>query len=153
MGYSTEFTGVLKLDKKLDIDAYNLLKGLSQTRRMARNVEGYGVEGEFYAPNKLWGNDFFEDEELDNLLHNYNTPPVSQPGLWCDFEPTEDGMGIQWNGKEKTYHGAEWIHYICTHILEPAGYTLNGTMKAQGEERDDQWSIIVENNNVTTKTP
>ena len=34
-------------------------------------------------------------------VKDYNRPPQGQPGLWCDWTPTDDGSAIRWNGTEK----------------------------------------------------
>ena len=61
MGYTTDFKGQFKFNQPLDDSTYNLLKGLSETRRMKRDADklpyvreditgltDWGVEGEFY---------------------------------------------------------------------------------------------------------
>ena len=50
MGYTTEFQGKFKLNKRLDEKTHEFLVNLSSTRRMSRNVDDiYGIEGEFYV--------------------------------------------------------------------------------------------------------
>ncbi len=50
MGYTTDFSGILKFNRPLTVKESNFLKKLNQTRRMGRNVDAkYGVEGEFYV--------------------------------------------------------------------------------------------------------
>jgi hypothetical protein len=49
----------------------------------------------------------------DDDIRDYNQPPARQPGLWCNWEPTEDGTTIKWNGKEKFYDSKEWMTYLC----------------------------------------
>ena len=50
MGYSTDFEGSFKLNKKLDKATLDLLKGLAATRRVKRKglAPAYGVDGEFF---------------------------------------------------------------------------------------------------------
>ena len=139
MGYTTDFSGKFTLNKKLDDVTLTFLKDLAGTRRMARNVDAkYGVEGEFYV----------KDDEL-HLLHDCNTPPSTQPSLWCQWIPTEDGLGIEWDGGEKFYEYVEWLKYIIDKILAPKGYVLNGRVHFQGEDSSDFGYIVAKDNVVT----
>lgn len=73
-----------------------------------------------------------------------------QPGLWCQWRPTEDGTGIEWDEGEKFYEYAAWLRYIIANFLKPWGYVLNGEVKWQGEEMDDRGLITVADNKVST---
>lgn len=147
MGYSTYFDGQFVLNKKLDSETYQFLVKLSETRRMARNLpEEYGVEGEFYVDGGGWAG---QDNE-NNVIH-YNDPPKTQPGLWCKWCPTEDGLGIEWNGREKFYNYVEWLQYLIEKVLKPRGYILRGDVYWQGETCYDAGCISVENNIVTAR--
>ncbi len=144
MGYTTDFIGKFKLNKKLDDETYNLLLGLSSTRRMSRNVdEKFGVEGEFYY--NLDGN--FGQTREDNII-NYNIPPRTQPSLWLQWKPTEDRLYIEWDGNEKFYEYVEWLKYIISKILIPKGYSLTGVVNWYGEEQGDVGAIIIEKNEI-----
>ncbi len=100
-------------------------------------------------------------DESDPGIRDYNTPPEGQPGLWCRWVPTEDGTAIEWSGDDKFYDADEWMPYLIDHFLKPgalgsgqlpflqANHTMNGTIKAQGEDMDDRWKIVVKNNEVT----
>lgn len=142
MGYSTDFTGDFTVTPTLSISDRDFLKKFSSTRRMKRNVgPEYGVEGEFYVNGKGWYGQDHENNVVDS-----NTPPATQPGLWCQWIPTEDGNHIEWDGGEKFYNYVEWIKYLIEKILEPRGYKLNGTVEWQGEDSDDFGKIVIENN-------
>ena len=144
MGYSTDFEGTLKLNKQLTLDDKTFLDKLANTRRMARNVdEKYGVEGEFYVD----GTDDFGVG--DDSVIDYNRPPKTQPELWLQWIPTEDGWGLEWDGNEKFYNYVEWLEYLIEKILEPRGYILNGEVEWYGEEREDAGKIIVKDNIIT----
>lgn len=146
MGYTTDFNGQFTLNKKLDDETYDLLIGLNETRRMKRNVDPkYGCDGEFYVENR---NNFGQDRE-GNIV-DYNTPPRTQPGLWCQWRPTEDRLQLEWDQGEKFYGYVEWIVYLIDKILAPRGYVLNGIVNWSGEEMGDIGSIIVEENKVRT---
>ena len=142
MGYTTDFDGRFELNKKLTQKLQDYLTKFSETRRMARKLpKKYGVEGEFYVDG---GGDFGQDREPDII--NYNQPPITQPGLWCQWVPSEDSMGIEWNGGEKFYHYTEWLNYIVENFLKPEGYVLNGTVSWQGEGGGDVGVIEVKDN-------
>ena len=79
----------------------------------------------------------------------YNDPPPSQPGLWCQWIVEDDQL--IWNGMKKVYDYTEWLKYLIEHFFKPLGYTLNGSVEYQGEESSDFGKIIVENNVVKLK--
>ena len=146
MGYTTDFQGVFTLNKKLTPKLQEYLKKFANTRRMARKLpKKYGVEGEFYVDGGGMCGQDHEDSVID-----YNHPPSTQPGLWCQWVPTDDGMGIEWDGGEKFYHYVEWLQYIVSNFLEPKGYVLNGTVSWHGEDSDDVGVIKVEDNVIHT---
>jgi len=140
LGYTTEFTNRFLLNKPLDDETYNYLVKFNETRRMARKLDPkYGVEGEFYVEGT---GDFGQGEE-DNIIDS-NRPPSTQPSLWCGWMPSEDRMGIEWDGGEKFYEYKQWLAYIITNFLTPKGYTLSGKVHYQGEEPDDNGDIDVQ---------
>lgn len=73
-----------------------------------------------------------------------------------------------WTEAERTYDGATWIAYLVQRLLSPeakpfldahrhedprlasftADHVVNGRLAAQGEDSDDRWGILVEQNNV-----
>jgi hypothetical protein len=147
MGYTTDFRGEFKIDKEVDEETYKLLDGLNKTRRMARKVaKKYGVEGEFYV----------KDTENMGQSHNpniidYNRPPKTQPGLWCQWSIREDRKTIEWDGGEKFYEYIEWMKYLIEKILKPRDYVVNGECTWQGEEPEDSGILAVEGNEVIVK--
>lgn len=146
MGYTTEFEGCFKIDRPVDNETAILLKGIANTRRMKRNIEGYGIEGEFYIDGK----GFFGQDSTDDVIDS-NLPPKTQPGLWCQWELQDDNQTIAWNNGEKFYYYVEWIEYLIESILKPRGYIVSGKVKWFGEDRDDNGIIIINNNDVSTK--
>jgi hypothetical protein len=146
MGYSTDFSGKLKLNKQLSLDDKTFLEKLANTRRMARNVDPkYGVEGEFYVEGGgMMGQD------RDDTIIDYNVPPKTQPGLWCQWVPTEDGWFLEWDGGEKFYNYVEWLEYLIEKVLKPRGYSLSGEIEWVGEDPDDRGMIRVKDNVVKT---
>lgn len=156
MGYTTNFEGTFRLDNRLfDTQVLYLLE-FSGTRRMKRDVtllqdipdparEAVGLplgKDGCYFVNQKWS------KQSDDSIVDYNRPPSGQPGLWCQWIPTSDGQGIQWDGQEKFYKYVEWLQYVVNHFLEPWGYLLNGEVNWQGESPGDTGQIIVENNRI-----
>ena len=147
MGYTTDFSGRFETNKPLSDKMFNYLKMFNETRRMARNMDtAYGVQGEFFVEGKG-----FMGQGDDSSVIDHNTAPSTQPGLWCQWTPSNDREGIEWDGGEKFYDYTEWLVYLIHKILAPNGYILNGTVTWQGEEVGDVGKIIVEDNRVFTE--
>jgi hypothetical protein len=89
------------------------------------------------------------DNSKDNSVIEYNAPVANQPGLWCQWNPSEDGTEIVWDGSEKFYNYVEWIEYLIDTFLEPWGYKVNGSVVWQGEDTGDVGVIEVKDNVVT----
>ena len=147
MGYTTDFWGDFTIDKELDDETYKLMNGLNETRRMARSLgPEYGTEGEFYVDG---GGHAGQDRE-DSII-DYNTPPSTQPGLWCQWRVADNMRTIEWDGGEKFYNYVEWMEYLIDKVLAPRGYVVNGNCSWQGEDTDDKGVLYVENNRVFTE--
>ena len=137
MGYDTTFKGRFTLDKPLDDETYTFLLKFNETRRMARKVDPkYGVEGEFYVDGK----GYMGQDDDDNII-DHNRPPSTQPSLWCQWKPSEDRMGIEWDEGEKFHCYREWLAYIIKNFLTPKGYVLSGKVHYQGEDDFDYGDI------------
>jgi len=146
MGYTTDFSGQFQLNKELSPKMSQFLKLFNETRRMKRNVdEVFGVNGEFFV---FGGGSFGQDHETNVI--DFNGPPSTQPGLWCQWTPTSDNMGIEWDGGEKFYNYTEWLVYLIHKVLAPNGYVLNGVVEWDGEGRGDFGEITVVDNRVFT---
>jgi hypothetical protein len=86
----------------------------------------------------------------DPREHSKELPDGLPDTNWCDWIVTKDGTGIEWDDRtEKFYDYVEWLQYIITQLLQPWGYTLNGTMEFRGECEDDKGEIVVEDNEIT----
>ena len=153
MGYSTEFTGRFRLDRPLQLEHARYLHAFADTRRVQRDAARaealidrvraaaslpVGVEGGYVVVR-----------ERDSIL-NQDAPPRGQPGLYCQWRPSENQHGILWDGGEKFYNYVQWLEYIIQHFLAPWGYVLNGAVQWEGEEFGDTGVIQVVNNRVTT---
>lgn len=154
MGYTTEFTGQIAISPPLNPTEIAYLNKFSETRRMERGNGPYFVEGTGFA-----------GQGRDGDVIDFNRPPEEQPGLWCQWVPTEDGAALEWNQGEKFYCAPEWMTYLINHFLKPGAWTaplpefatftfdhtLDGVINAQGEEPDDAWQLVVMNNIVHTR--
>ena len=146
MGYTTCFEGRFNIDKPLNDELYNFLIKFNETRRMARDLpEEYGIEGEFFVD----GAGFCGQERESNII-DYNEHPKTQPSLWCNWKPSEDKQGIEWDEGEKFYDYIEWLEYLIKNFLAPKEYILNGMVKWYGEGIDDFGIIEIKNNIVHT---
>jgi hypothetical protein len=157
MGYTTTFEGEFKLDKPLKPEHAAYLAKFAETRRMKRDADvtatrpdpvreavalPVGVEGGYFVGSDAqFGQEYGAAGILDS-----NQPPDEQPGLWCQWVPTEDGTGIVWDSGEKFYAYIEWIEYLIANFLAPWGYTLNGTVEWLGEDADDRGQIVIKDN-------
>lgn len=165
MGYTTDFNGVLKLNRALSAEMKEYLIKFNESRRMARNVdtlnrvfkgqgglpqgltgaarEPYGMQGEYFVE----GGGFMGQENDDSVI-DHNSPAKTQPGLWCQWRPTDDGAGIEWDGGEKFYNYVEWLEYIVKNFLAPNGYKLTGAVQWRGEDFSDLGTILVQDNEI-----
>lgn len=149
MGYTTDFKGQITIEPPLSQREIDYLTKFSETRRMKRKNGPYFVGG---------SGSYGQGRDADILA--YNDPPEGQPGLWCQWVPTEDGSALEWNGTEKFYAGAEWMRYLIDHFLKPGAVTgidfcddhvCNGVIEAQGEDPSDRWDLVVRDNKVTVR--
>ena len=158
MGYHTDFTGEINISPPLSDEQITYINTFSSTRRMARNESilasmpdpvrdavglPVGQQGEFYVGST---SDF--GQTRDKSIIDFNLSPKSQPGLWCDWEVSDDGKYLEWNGSEKFYGYVEWLEYMNKNFFTPWKKDLNGEIKWEGEDSSDKGVIVVENNNV-----
>lgn len=158
MGYTTDFYGEFMLDKPLTPAHKAYLCAFNEKRHMARKVAQakkmpdpiraavglpLGRECEFFV-----GGLGFAGQDKDASIIDFNRNPSTQPGLWCQWVPNEDGTAIVWDGGEKFYYYVEWIEYIIENFLKPWGYSISGEVEWQGEEREDIGKIQISNNSV-----
>jgi hypothetical protein len=152
MGYTTEFDGEIGLDKPLTVAHMRYLQQFASTRRQKRDeVKTAAMDDPIRKRAGLPIGDeagFYVGDSEENVIDG-NSPPAGQPGLWCQWIPTEDGDGICWDGGEKFGRYTEWLAYIIGNFLEPWGYVANGQIKWNGEERGDFGVLVVKDNVVT----
>lgn len=155
MGYQTYFSGEVSIEPPLNEHEISFLQDFNKTRRMHRTkgplfIKGTGPYGQ--------GHD-------DDIL-NFNAPDPDQPGLWCQWTPSDDGTMLAWDQGEKFYYAERWMKYIIENLLAPSArayiglhldederlkhftcdHVVDGEIYADGEESDDFWKLIVDNN-------
>lgn len=150
MGYTTDFEGKFTITPPLDADQTAYLRRFAETRRMKRHAKRaekmkdplrelvglpIGVDAEHFTGSP---DEFGQD---DTFVVDYNRPPETQPGLWCQWRVSDDGASIAWDSNEKFYNYVEWLIYIRDHFLRPWGRELNGVVKWRGEDRSDVGTI------------
>ena len=153
MGYTTYFEGIMDVRPPLNEAEQDFLLRFSMSRRMRTSAGPYCVEHEANFA------------ELGIQILDYNEPPEGQPGLWCQWVSlSADEIG--WDAGEKFYYSAEWMKYLIDHFLRPGGkaqgeagfeeftfdHVVHGTIEAQGQESEDQWLLVVEDNVVMVST-
>lgn len=169
MGYTTDFSGTIMLDPPLNEHELSFLEDFNKTRRMIRTkgplfVKGSGSFGQGADDDIIDYNRANGERPHSFQKHDRFFEEGGQPGLWCQWVPTDDGDGLAWDEGEKFYNAAEWMKYLITkllhgdearayvnlHILEDerlAHFTFdhvaNGTIEADGEDGDDHWAIVV----------
>jgi len=146
MGYRIEFRGDITYsgsDEDMKIVA-DIMDGLSATRRVKRDMskhtgelslpmEDYGIEGEFY-----FGRD-------DSSVVDSNSPPSSQPSLYCGWEYDTPGV-LVWNYDEQASSPDGWIRYIVEKIISANNCVCNCEIEYRGDDWDDYGTIVVKNN-------
>ncbi|MFC1707771.1 hypothetical protein ACFL59_13315 [Planctomycetota bacterium] len=105
-----------------------------------------GVEAEFFVAGKG-----FAGQDPDPSVVDPNSPPRTQPGLWCQWVPNPEGTALVWDGIEKFYDYVEWLKYLIASMLKPWGYTIDGHVLWHGERWNDTGVIHVIRNDVTAK--
>jgi hypothetical protein len=179
MGYTTEFEGSFEIKPALTKKQEKYINAFSDTRRMKRDVDilnkhfsvekhsapgkdDFGKDGEYFVyDDGNFGqkdfmlsskNKFGNQEEMKFLkpsIVDYNTPPLDQPGLWCQWI-VNDGE-LEWDGNEKFYNYIEWLGYLIDHFFEPWGCKLNGDVEWQGEDSQDIGIIRITDNIISAQ--
>ena len=160
MGYNIYYEGTVSISKQLDDETYNIIMGLSDSRRMSWDADklerdgiakkkDIGEEGEFF-----FGHDHMKHKELIEFEKKYalniNYPPAGQPSYWGVWIVTDDRMGLIWNEAPNSYGGHEWLQYLVKKILVPRGYKVKGTIDWITEEKmyDNVWHTVIKDESV-----
>lgn len=160
MGYTTDFDGEFSVTPPLRPEHVAYLQKFADTRRMMRDADKtalrpdpvreavglpVGPDGAYF----VGAEGFAGQEHGAPDVVNGNIAGGGQPGLWCQWVPSDDGTTIAWDLGEKHYNYVEWIQYLIAHFLAPWGYTLNGSVQWQGEDSTDMGVIKITNNDVS----
>lgn len=122
MGYSTDFTGRLNFSRPLTVPEFRQLERLANY-----------------------------DSKDDGYYATFTDTPETIPDAYLQWQPTEDGEGLEWNGGEKFYEYIHWLRWLVKHYFKPRDIVLNGQIQWQGEEIGDVGIIKVVDNKVTTQ--
>ncbi len=161
MGYTTDFYGELTISPNLTPEQVAYLQAFNRTRRMMRKPDLLDLpDPKRAAVGLLLGKDceyFVGSEEnygqiRDLSIIDYNQPPESQPGLWCQWTVSDDGSTLMWDEGEKFYDYVPWLVYLIQHFFKPWGRVLNGEIEWIGEDSDDRGTIYVADNQVEAIT-
>lgn len=164
MGYSIDFTGYVTIDPPLNPHEVTYLRRFAESRRMNRR------NGPYYCGTGSWGQDREDD------ITDYNQEPAEQPGLWCQWQPSDDGTRIAWDQGEKFYEATAWMQYLVDTFLRPGAtvqaelaspvpgryyapefehftfdHVVNGEIGAEGEDAGDVWAVVVVDNRVSRR--
>lgn len=162
MGYTTTFDGEVTIDPPLNEAEVAYLREFAESRRMKRG------KGPFFV-----GGSGFRGQGHDADVVNHNSPDDSQPGLWCQWVPNDDGDALVWDEGEKFYEAPRWMKYLLDTFIcrrpndqtlaamieaDPRfaeftfDHTANGEVYAEGEDPDDRWMLVVKDGEVAVAT-
>jgi hypothetical protein len=110
---------------------------------------GYSTDfiGSFHLEPELTARQLKTLEKFCSEVHDDD----DSPGGYCQWIPTDDGQGIEWDGGEKFNDYIAWLEYLIDTFFTPWGITVNGTVMYQGEEIGDSGKIYVKDSKVIQK--
>ena len=63
---------------------------------------------------------------------------------YIDLELTDDLLGIQWSGAEKTYGMVDMVNWLGGKMREKwPNFAFVGQLACQGEDADDRWKLVL----------
>ena len=155
MGYHTTFEGAFDINPPLAEHHRAYLQKFSHVRHMRRDAVitaampdplrvavglPIGEDAIYYVGSDArFGQDPWETPGLIDA----SDMPCGAPELWCNWEPTDDGRGLRWNGAEKFRNYVEWLQFIIDRFLTPWGYALSGQVAYRGRDADDHGIISI----------
>lgn len=140
MGTNTIFDGQFRLDRPLTKEHAEYLHAFNRVRHMQRDPallatvsdpirEAVGLpvgnEGVYFVN----GGRFYREYADDKSVIESNLEPEAMPGLWCQWRPTKDRCGLEWDFGEKFYGWTAWLNFIIEHFLTPWGYAISGSVE------------------------
>ena len=171
MGYTIEYIGRFELNKPLTEEHAKFLQDFAKTRHYHRVWSREEENGRWFVDPEGSMKPNFKDKEYLDMLHartydhekrkafelekygciDFNEVNPGMPSFYCQWIPTEDRKGIEWDGGEKFYNAEKWLRYIIENYLKPWGYVVNGTVEFEhGEPEYDSntGALHVSNNKV-----
>lgn len=102
-----------------------------------------GDEGEFFLA-------FYNDTREDVTVIDVNTPPSSQPNLFCGWTVSDNRKFLEWDDSIEFCDAVEWLKYIIENFIktDPHEYKLNGEVTWENIDTFEKGVIIVKNNTV-----
>jgi len=90
--------------------------------------------------------------EFTEERHGGNTQVFEEfPGFYCQWVPTDDGLGLEWDDGEKFYEYDNWLRFLIEKFFKPWGIVVNGEVEWHGEERSDVGCLVCKDNVVEKK--
>lgn len=163
MVYSTDFKGSFHINPPLKPEHTAYLQKFSDTRRVDRDEAisskiddpiriAVGLPAGLAGGYTLIDTDPF-GPVVDNSVVDYNNPPEGQPGLWCEWTPTDNGIELEWNhatfivSSSFFYCYLDWLIYLNEHFFQPWGYRLSGQVQWKDENKNRKGFITIDNDN------
>tara|TARA_R100001463_G_scaffold15141_7_gene39623 strand:- start:12571 stop:13122 length:552 start_codon:yes stop_codon:yes gene_type:complete len=117
MGYTTNFTGLMALSRRLTQD----------------ELDEY---------NQVWLND--RHDTTGEYSGDYRGGLEKAPSIynkWEIIDDVEHGITdihcLAWNGGQKFYQYVNWLKFIVSDFLQPKGIYLKGKIRFSGEDVED----------------
>jgi hypothetical protein len=106
-------------------------------------------EGEFEFSRELTEEEAAVLHAFSEERHGGNTKAYPGfPGFWCNWTPTHDRRGLEWNGMEKFYDYVPWLNHLITKFFIPWDVQLSGQVRYRGENFADMGIIKVKDNRI-----
>jgi hypothetical protein len=154
MGYSTDFYGFWTLTPALSLAQTDYLQKFARTRRVKRDPDLIQTERRLATIGLNLGIDaeyFVDVEDEDKSIVDGNTPPGSQPSLWCKWRVNDRGDRLEHNGGEKFDGYIEWLDYLVEHFFSPWGVKINGSVRYEGDALLDAGTIEIIDNRIEVR--
>ena len=165
MTYQSSFSGCFNIVPSLRAEHRRYLLAFSETRRVRRDAAitagrpdearlavglPVGEEGGYFVAaggmlGQEGGGPMFDpggSSAASLGIIDFNRPPQGQPHLWCCWQPTGDGAGLQVPEEGAHYDPLTWLQYLQVHFLVPWGYTLHGEVAYRGSEALDAGRFV-----------
>lgn len=98
-------------------------------------------DGQIAALNEILGEDCREHPEWD-------APDLT----YIDLQFTTDPTGLEWDGSEKTYDLEKKVNVVVKEMQRRwPEFGLTGCLVAQGEDYDDKWLLVMEDDGLAHK--